>query len=102
MSEVIVEEEKESIPSNEYLLEEIAKIREVLKQLKNLNSKTVRAAKPNARRNPVQRRAAVKRKASAKRKTVQRRAAVKRKASAKRKPVKRRAVIKRKAPRRRK
>ncbi len=101
MSEVILEE-KEPIPSNEYLLEELAKIREVLKQLKNLNSKTVRSAKPKARRNPVKRRAVVKRKASAKRKPVKRRDVVKRKASAKRKPVKRRAVVKRKASRRRK
>ncbi len=97
MSEIILERERESIPSNEYLLEEIAKIRQVLKQLKNLTEKTFRSAKPKAKRKAVKRR-----KSAAKRRSVKRRAAVKRKSAAKRRPVKRRAAVKRKVARRRK
>jgi hypothetical protein len=83
MSQTILEQKMETIPSNAYLLEEVSKIRKALKQLKNLKEKTLPTTK-------------------AKRKPVKRRAVVKRKAATKRKPVKRRAVVKRKAARRRK
>ena len=69
-----------SVPSNEYFLEEIAKIKEELKHLKDLKAKTLRSTKSKPKR-----RAAVKRKTTAKRKPVKRRAAVKRKPSRRRK-----------------
>ncbi len=100
MSENASRSENESNPSDEYLLEEIAKIKEELQQLRNLKEKTFRSFKPAAKRKPVKRRAAVKRKSAAKRKPVKRRAAVKRKSAVKRKPVKRRAAVKRKRARR--
>ncbi len=97
MSETILVQEREPIPTDEYLLEEIAKIRRVLKQLKNLTEKTFRSSKPKAKRKAVK-----KRKSATRRKPVKRRAAVKRKAATKRTSVKRRAAVKRKAVRRRK
>ncbi len=79
MSENLSVSENESNPSDEYLLEEIAKIKVELQQLTNLKEKTFRLSKPAAKRKPVKRRAVVKRKTAAKRKPVKRRAVVKRK-----------------------
>ncbi len=68
MSQIMLEQKREQIPSNEYLLEEVAKIRKALKQLKNLKEKTFESTKPKAKRKPAKRRAAVKRKAVRRRK----------------------------------
>ncbi len=79
MSENSSRSENESRPSDKYLLEEIAKIKNELNQLKSLKDKTFRSTKKTAKRKPVRRRAVVKRKTAAKRKPVRRRAVVKRK-----------------------
>ena len=71
--------ENESNPSHKFLLEEIAKIKKELNQLKNLKDKTFRSTKLSSKRKPVKRRVAVKRKTVTKRKPVKRRVAVKRK-----------------------
>jgi len=94
MSENSSRSENESNPSNEYLLKEIAKIKEELNHLKNLKDKTFRTTKSKTKRKPVRKRVAVKRKTVAKRKPVRKRVAVKRK------PVRKRVAVKRKIIRR--
>ena len=95
MFENSIVSENESIPSDEYLLEEIAKIKEELIHLRDLKGKTSQSPKP--KRKPVKRRASVKRRTATKRKPVKRRASVKRRTASKRKPVKRRTSVKRRA-----
>jgi hypothetical protein len=100
MSENTSRSENESRPSDEYLFEEIAKIKAELEQLKNFKDKAFRPTKSVVKRKPAKKRAAVKKKAVVKRKPAKKRAAVKKKAVVKRKPAKKRAVVKKKAIRR--
>jgi len=73
----------EENPSDQYLLDEIAKIKNELKNLKKLRGRKTQSTK--SKRKPVKRRAAAKRKTTSKRKPVKRRAAAKRKTAGRRK-----------------
>jgi hypothetical protein len=96
MSENFSRIENETNPSNEYLREEIAKIKTELDQLKNLKEQTFQITKSTSKRKPVKK--SVKRRTVTKRKPVKK--SVKRRTVTKRKPVKksvkRRTVTKRK------
>jgi len=75
MSENLSRTENETNPSNEYLLEEIAKIKTELNQLKNLKDQTFQKTKSLLKRKAVPKRKQVKK--TVKRKTVPKRKQVK-------------------------
>jgi hypothetical protein len=81
------EQQNESIPSNEFLIAEVAKIKAELDELKNLKDKTF--GSPSTKRKQV--RKTVKKKTAVKRKPAKRtvRKTVKKKTAVKRKPAKR-------------